>query len=269
MKVIKVLFVSLMCLVNLVGCGSNDGLDKHRYSGQLIDLSYETFDEKIKSQESFIFYVTRKGCHACKDFYEVVDKFLEENDEKIIYTISESDMDAIGTVVMTSYFYDILGRDYYVEHDYDSTTLYTPSIGKVLNGELVDAEIGIIDTEELGYMYQDNYYSFDNFYSYNHKTIKKKTFDLFISFEGNEDYDDLLRNYYLVNSDKTGIYLNVKNFDESQVTKLLDRINYYLGEENSIENIPAYCVLQYEKGVLVNYVEGQFDVGSLDALYNK
>ena len=138
MKVIKVLFVSLMCLVNLVGCGSNDGLDKHRYSGQLIDLSYETFDEKIKSQESFIFYVTRKGCHACKDFYEVVDKFLEENDEKIIYTISESDMDAIGTVVMTSYFYDILGRDYYVEHDYDSTTLYTPSIGKVLNGELVE-----------------------------------------------------------------------------------------------------------------------------------
>ena len=59
MKVIKVLFVSLMCLVNLVGCGSKDGLDKYRYSGQLIDLSYEVFDEKLTNDESFVFFITR------------------------------------------------------------------------------------------------------------------------------------------------------------------------------------------------------------------
>ena len=269
MKVIKVLFVSLMCLVNLVGCGSKDGLDKYRYSGQLIDLSYEVFDEKLTNDESFVFFITREGCHACEDFYTVVDSFLSENKDAVIYKMSETNIEAVDAFTVSAYFSEVLGTRYYEDHEYTSINLYTPSIAKVINGELVSANIGNMTKEELSYMYQDNYYSMDYFYSFNRKVQKKETFDVFVSLEGDENYDLLLREYFSTVDDKTGCYLNAKNFDESETERLLNRINYYLGDENSIENIPSYCLLQYEKGVLVNYVDSQFDVSSLDALYNK
>lgn len=269
MKVIKVLFVSLMCLVNLVGCGSKDGLDKYRYSGQLVDLNYEVFDEKLTNNESFIFFVTREGCHACESFYTTTAEFLDENEDKIIYTISESDIDSIGVVVMISYFTEALGKDYYFDNDYSTTVLYTPSIGKVVNGEFVYANIGGLNKEELGFLYQDNYYSLDTYYSYNRKVQKKEKFNLFVSLDEDKQYDKMLRNYFLENSNYNASYLNATNFDESEETRLLDRINYFLGEENSIEALPSYFLLQYEDGKLINYIEGQFDVSSLDNLYNK
>ena len=58
-------------------------------------------------------------------------------------------------------------------------------------------------------------------------------------------------------------------FDESENERLLNRVNYYLGEGNEIETLPAYCLLQYENGKLVNFVDAKYDETSLNSLYNK
>ena len=92
-------------------------------------------------------------------------------------------------------------------------------------------------------------------------------FNIFISKNGDEQYDALLREYFINNPSLNGYFLNVEDFDESEKGRLLNRINYCLGEENAIEDISDYCLLQYEEGSLVNYTNLKYDSSSLDALY--
>ena len=63
--------------------------------------------------------------------------------------------------------------------------------------------------------------------------------------------------------------MNSLKFDESENERLLNRVNFYLGEGNEIETLPEYCLLQYENGKLINFVNAKYDEASLNSLYNK
>ena len=91
---------------------------------------------------------------------------------------------------------------------------------------------------------------------------------MFVSNSNDKEYDDLLRSYFLNNKSIDGYYLDTTEFDESENSRLLNRVNYYLGEENAVEALSDYYLLQYEKGALVNYVSAKYDVNLLNALYN-
>lgn len=273
MKIIKVMFISLVCLIMLVGCNNNkpneDGLDEYRKSGQLIDLDYKTFDEKLMNDESFVFFLKRNGCSSCAMFYPIVAEFLEENQDLKLYTLNHSELTTIDSLTVSSYYLSVFGNAYYEKNGYDATTLYTPTISKIINGEFVDAKIGVMDKASLKNMYQDNYLSLDTYYSYNRKVQKQETFNLFVSTNDDYQYDDFLRNYFINNSNFSGYFLEAKDFDDREKEKLLNRINYYLGEENLIEALPDYFMLRYEKGILVNYTTTKYDITLLDSLYNK
>lgn len=268
MKKINKILISLICLLSLFGC-SQDGLNKFRKNGQVIELDYKTFDQMMINDKSFVFALTKDDCPGCKEFYPKVKEFLLENEDKKIYLLSRSDMEPIDEFTIASYFVETLGASFYEDKGVPTTTLYTPSICKIVDGEFVSINIGVKDKEQISYMYQDNYLSLNTYYGYNRKVQKKETFNLFISKTNDEQYDVLLREYFINNSNVKGNYLNLKDFDESENERLLNRINYYLGEGNEIESLPDYCLLQYEKGSLVNYVECKYDTSSLDALYNK
>ena len=108
----------------------------------------------------------------------------------------------------------------------------------------------------------------DTYYGYNRKVQNKDTFNLFVSKNEDNEYDALLRNYFLDKKNINGYYLNSNKFDESESSRLLNRVNNYLGEENAVEALSDYYLLQYEKGALVNYVSAKYDVNLLNALYN-
>lgn len=266
MKKIKSIILSLICLLSLSSC-SSDGLNRYRNNGQLIDLDYQTFDQKLIQDDSFIFFLKRNGCHSCNQFYEELDEFLKENKDAKIYSLNHSEIEAIDAFTVSSYFVSTLGKNYYVNNGYSQTTLYTPSIAKIVNGEFVYASIGVMNKEELSYVYQDNYLSLDDYYSYNRKVQNKETFNLFISKNGDAQYDLMLREYFINNPSSSGMYLNSKEFTESENERLLNRINYYLGEENKIESLPDYCLLQYEKGEIKNCEFVKYDENSLNSLY--
>ena len=266
----KILKLSLIttCLIGLTSCG--DGLNKYRRNGQYIELDYLSLNEKLVNDDSFIFFLTKDGCPGCKNFYPIVADFLSQNDDKTIYMINESKMEATDKLTLASYYSKTLGQKYFEENDRSSMVLWTPSICKVENGEFVYAQIGNISIDSLSYIYQDNYLSFDLFYMLNSKaSINKETFNIFISTVADESYDSSLRQYFLENTDCEGYYLNASQFDEEDDEKLLNRINYYLGEGNEIETLPDYCLLQYEKGVIKNYDDSKYDTTKLDILYGK
>lgn len=270
MKLINKVLVTLICLSGLTSCGKgDDGLNKYRRNGQLVDLQYEIFDEKIIDDDSFVFFLKREGCHSCSTFYPIVGEFLEENKDAKIYVLNYNELQPIEAVTIASYFVEALGNSYYGKNDYMTTTLYSPSICKVVKGEVVEAEIGVIDKTEISYYYQDNYSSLDSYYEYNRKVQKEKNFNVFISLNEDKGYDDELRNYFLTNQDVKGYYLDASDFSESEYERLLNRINYYLGEGNEVEEVPEYCLLQYENGAISNYIDVKYDVGSLNVLYNK
>ena len=265
------LLISISCLVSFVGCAdlfNDDGLNDFRKSGQIIDLDYETLDQKLTNDETFIFFLKQKGCSSCAKFYPILTEFLTENTDKKMYLINFNDLEAIEVFTLSSYYLEVLGGDFYEDNEFSTTTLYTPSLCKVVNGEFVTAKIGVIDKTELSNLYQDNYLSMDTYYGYNRKVQNKDTFNLFVSKNEDNEYDALLRSYFLDKKDVNGYYLNSSKFDESENLRLLSRINLYLGEENAIEALSDYYLLQYEEGKLINYVSAKYDVSSLNALYN-
>lgn len=267
MKVIKKILISIICLLSLVSCG--DGLSKYRRNGQLVDLDYEAFNEKMINNDSFVFFLTRNGCHGCKEFYPVVSEYLKDNKETTIYRLNESDMEEINKFTIASYYVKALGSSFYEDKGYSTTTLYTPSVCKIEEGEFVYVKIGNLDKEEIADFFQDNYLSLNTYYGYNRKVQNKETFNLFVSTKLDEDYENSLRKYFIDNPSLNGYYLDSSGFDESENERLLNRINYYLGEENEIENLPDYCLLQYQNGLLVNYMDVKYDIASLNNLYNK
>ena len=267
MKLIRKIFISLICIFTLTGC--SNGLNKYKKNGQYVELTYQEFDQKIIQKESFNFFLTRNGCPGCKSFYPVVEEFLKENEDKTIYMINESKLEETDKLILGAYYLDVLGNKYFKEHDRSPMVLYTPSICKILNGKFVYSQIGNLNRETLNYFYQDNYFSMNSFYTFNKKAINKETFNIFVSKNGDKNYDELLRNYFINNSNNEGFYLDCSNFDEDDNEKLLNRINNYLGENNKIENLPDYCLLQYEKGNLVNYSTEKYDDIKLNTLYKK
>lgn len=270
MRQFKKIIIAASCLMCFAGCNApnKDGLDEFRDKGQLIDLDYETLDSKLINKESFVFYLKQEGCSSCERFYPVVSEFLMENEDAKICSLNFNDLEALETLTIASYFFKALGNSYYQKHEYSSTTLYTPTIAKVLDGEFIDVKIGAIDKENLTYLYQDNYLSLNTYYGFNRKVQNKNSFNLFVSKNKDVEYDKLLREYFINNASVSGYYLDASEFDTSDNTKLLDRINYYLGEETALDALPDYYLLQYEDGILTNYISAKYDVSSLNTLYN-
>jgi len=271
MKFFKNLLL-LLSIFTLFGCPlknkpNEDGLDKYRNRGQLIDLSYDEFDQMLIDDEDFVFFLKRNGCSSCAQFYPEVEEFLDENKDLKLYNLNLSNLGATQSLTVSSYFIDALGTDYYLRNEYDPMTLYTPTIGKIVDGEFVYVNIGILNSTELLNFYQDNYYHLETYYSYNKKVQAKDTFDLFVSNEYDAEYDVFLRSYFKENVENEGFYLDCLSFDESEQNKLLNRLNYYLGEDNRVEQLPSYYYLRYENGVITNYQEVKMDITLLDELY--
>ena len=269
MEVMKKILISIICLSGLTSCAGEDGLNKYRRNGQLVDLEYKIFDDKMINDDSFIFFLKREGCPGCEEFYPSVDEFLKENEEAKIYTLQFDDLEGTEALTIASYYVEALGNAYFTKKGYSTTTLYTPSICKVVNGEVVDAYIGILDKEGISNFYQGNYASLDSYYKYNHKVQKGESFNVFVSINKDQTYDATLRTYFSTNKDVNGYYLDISSFDESESERILNRVNYYLGEENEIQEMPEYCLLQYKDGKLVNYISAKYDETMLNALYNK
>ena len=268
MKLLKKVLIYIICILTLCGC-SQDELGKYRRKGQVIDIKYQELSEKLINDESFIFFLKRKDCPGCASFYPTLKEFLDNNKEKVIHVIDADKIQPVDQLTLSSYYVEALGSGYYEENELSSTRLWTPSICKVINGEFVYAQIGHLTLDSLNYIYQDNYYSLDSYYGYNRRVQKKETFNLFISINGDSNYDQSLREYFVNNSDVKGYYLNSNKFDESENERLLNRVNYYLGEGNDIETLPEYCLLQYENGKLINFVNAKYDETSLNSLYKK
>lgn len=265
MKIFNKICISLVCLFNLVGCTSNkDGLDNYRNNGQLIDINYKGFDRMLTDDESFVFLLKRDGCHACEMSYSIVSEFLDENEDKKLYMLNVSEMEPMDSFTLLSHL-----KDFYLEGVQDDTSIYTPTIVKIVDGNFLDIKIWSFDKEDLERMYQDNYRSMDTYFEYNIKVQRNETFNIFVSRAEDEQYDCLLRDYFINNSDLEGYYLDTTKFDESQNQRMLNRINYYLGKGNEISEVPTNYMLQYENGSLVNYVEIKHTVDSLNSLYSK
>lgn len=265
MKIFNKICISLVCLFNLVGCTSNkDGLDNYRNNGQLIDINYKGFDRMLTDDESFVFLLKRDGCHACEMSYSIVSEFLDENKDKKLYMLNVSEMEPMDSFTLLSHL-----KDFYLEGVQDDTSIYTPTIVKIVDGNFLDIKIWSFDKEDLERMYQDNYRSMDTYFEYNIKVQRNETFNIFVSRAEDEQYDCLLRDYFINNSDLEGYYLDTTKFDESQNQRMLNRINYYLGKGNEISEVPTNYMLQYENGSLVNYVAIKHTVDSLNSLYSK
>lgn len=270
MKIFNKICISLVCLFNLVGCTSNkDGLDNYRNNGQLIDINYKGFDRMLTDDESFVFLLKRDGCHACEMSYSIVSEFLDENKDKKLYMLNASELEPTDSLILSSYFIETMGNEFYEDNEYDRTSLYTPTICKVVNGEFINLDVWKFEKEDILNIYQENYLSFSYYYGYNRKVQNKESFNLFVSRIEDKEYDDYLRNYFVTNSDIDGYYLDSSNFNEEENERMLNRINYYLGKGNEISEVPTNYMLQYENGSLVNYVEIKHTVDSLNSLYSK
>lgn len=275
MRKIKILSFILVFLT-LVGCSPrvHDSLKGAHENGQYVLIDYYEFETKIKNDDDFVFFVRKSDCSSCEMFYPVVANVLDDNSDLKIYTLLMDDLESSELIVMASYFYSVIGSEYYAEHEFQSHILYSPSIVSIIDGEFKYAKIGVQSEEELLKFYQSNYFSYNCYYDYSRKTAGNESFVMFFSNEEGNAYDEFLRSYFKINADKSGTFMNFKDFDETQITRMLGRINYYLdpSEENvdlHISELPSEFYLVYENGRLVEYSPIKCTLDDLNTLYSK
>lgn len=265
MKKIKFILLSLLVCVTLVSCNT-DGMNDYRKKGQYIELSFDEYNEKIAAKDDFVFIVTKNDCSACKNYYSVISQVLDSNSELVIYYMIYDKLEGFNTITMTSYLSNALGKEYYEELGFDNTLLYTPTTAKIVDGVYEDADINVLEMNRLLEYFEFNYTSLDYYYDYARRTAANDSFKLFVSLEEDNEYDELLRNYFLNNKDKDGLFLALDKVSDDDKTKLLNRINYFL-DSDQISSLASYFYLEYNEGKLIDYQVTKFDNDSLNKLY--
>lgn len=220
------LFLILFLSIGLVSCKSKDGLDKYRENGQLIDLTAKELSNKIANKDTFIFFIKKKGCAICEKIYPEVSMFLDSNPEYLIYSIAREEIAGYDAYSYAAFFSNCIGKQYYDEQlDSRYGELFSPSFARIVQGEFIDAKIGYVTAEEISYLYQLNYTSYDYYYNFTRTLSYYKTSVHFFSLNNDNDYDQMLRNYFKENKMNIGYYYDVSKFLEEDKVDLLFRIN--------------------------------------------
>lgn len=244
------LFLILFLSIGLVSCKSKDGLDKYRDNGQLVDLTAKELSNKISNKDTFVFFIQKKGCAVCEKIYPEVSLFLDSNPEYLIYTIPREEITGYDSYSYAAFFSNCIGKQYYDEQlDSRYGELFSPSFARVVQGEFIDAKIGYVTAEEISYLYQLNYTSFDYYYNFTRTLSYYKSSVHFFSLNEDKEYDQMLRSYFKENKMNVGYYYDVSKFLEEDKVDLLFRINKEKLQP-SIENLVAAKFESLEKEIL-------------------
>ena len=99
---------------------------------------------------------------------------------------------------------------------------------------------------------------FDTYYSYNRQIQIRNEVKIIFSNEEGNTYNNQMRDKYK-NTNENVVFVNYNKFTDSQVNKLLNRVNYYLDENSQLDNLPNNFVLDYKNNAIVSYYEGKID----------
>ena len=258
MKVLKrILFVLLVFILTSCTPGVPKEFKEAYKNDQFIPIDYKTYDEMISNGDSFVLFVRKDGCGECAKYYPLMAETLTRNLDYKVYAIDSSDLESTEAIVLTSMFYSTLGRDYYSENKLDQN-LYTPSTALIVNGEFYKAYIGSLSSDEFEYYYQPSFLYFDTYYSYNRQIQIRNEVKIIFSNEEGNTYNNQMRDKYK-NTNENIVFVNYNKFTDSQVNKLLNRVNYYLDENSQLDNLPNNFVLDYKNNAIVSYYEGKID----------
>lgn len=108
-------------------------------------ISMDELREKLDNGEDFVFIISQDTCSACLSYYPVLNQYLKDNDDKVIYALNiTADVDL--TLKSTDKD-EIRERLEELTHraDFEGMTgLSTPTTIIVRNGEFVDAKLGAL-----------------------------------------------------------------------------------------------------------------------------
>lgn len=83
MKKVLFILISAFTLFMCMGCSLNSE------KGNVVEISYNEFAQKIKNRESFVIYVGSATCGHCSTFLPTLEKVVEEK-ELTVYYIDKS-----------------------------------------------------------------------------------------------------------------------------------------------------------------------------------
>lgn len=258
---IKKIFLFLLLLLLPVSCSFNTPMEliEAEQKGQYESISYQQLDEKISNLESFVFFIKKSDCSSCSAYYPIVAETLKLDENFKIYALDIKDLESTEQIVLASYFYSCLGKDYYAENEYSQYTLYTPSTATIIKGKFVYAKIGVQTVENLSYFYQPNYLYVNTYYEYNKQVLFKDEVTIIFSKDNDSEYNNSLREYYK-SSSKRYVYVDISSFEENDLGRLLNRINYFLGEDNELEILPNDFILEYKNGSIKDFKNGKIEI---------
>lgn len=103
-KGLVTLFMFILLVIPLTGCGNKKGLDAEcKY---LHKMSYTEYVKKIEAKESFVLEITSATCSACKGFRPKLIEFLNEYKVDMYYIdlddFSEEEYDSFDEMVKFS-----------------------------------------------------------------------------------------------------------------------------------------------------------------------
>lgn len=231
------LLLSLLLLLPLTSCSKKN------------TLSYEELRNKLDGGETFTFVITKDNCSGCSDYKPIIKEYNKTADE-LVYTIRWDDIEPTDQVILAASTFELFGINYYNEYEATSTQVITPTTIHVVNGEFDHGATRTLQLQELDNLIHSNIVNLYDFYGFNRKTANNDSFTIAF-YSAVEQHQKYVNEANITNNK---LYtLDISNLSTSDSTRLLNRVNYYLGETFALDTLESHFQLTYSEGVIISY----------------
>ncbi len=228
--------------------------------------NYDDIQTMIANKDSFVYFIGTSSCSSCKTFKDNLKEAGAQKD-MLLYYVDANELTSSQLKSTHVRISSLLPDWYFVEHSYNVSSFYTPSIIKYIDGSSVYSIIGEMSTEKILELYDFNFIDigfYNNFVS--HATNLE---DFIICFY--DDGDEIATNYattfrtYVNENNKKSYYIKASNLRDKDKTDLLEIVNANL--EEKIEVLPKQITLNYFEGKAKESYLTVLDATQLAMLY--
>lgn len=235
-KIFLLLFISLL----LQGCSIGP---------QYEEVNYDQIQEKITLKEDFIYFLRADNCSSCATFNKTLKK-VKKDVEVTFYAIDGHELTSDQLSEFRSEAYSMIPDWYFSQNGYKTTSIYTPTFIKYVDGKAQCSFIGEIPYEEVLEIYDFNMLDCRFYKNYQDLIEEQGSFTiLFYDSSNNTSVGiaDKIRTHVNQNN-KTCYYLKNKSLSTTEKVDLLSIVNE--GRETQLTSLPSVTLLKYDNGIL-------------------
>lgn len=207
-------------------------------------ISYSKYLEMVEEKQDFVVFFGTKSCFGCKELRTNLESLRREKEFQTWYYVNLAKLD-FATTIQTDLqwtFHQIISHKCYDDLGFQYNSVYTPTILKYVDGNLIYGMIGSIEKEDIELL---DSYSFIEL-SYYQSLFYLPEISLTVYDDSKDDIKIAFKTLYEAKKDQTekSYFIKMSHLEENEKEMFLTSYN----EQNSssLEKLPDLFTISYQ-----------------------